>query len=158
MNEELLRDLEEGPDRLAAEIDELTESELVRRPPDGGWNLKELTGHLRDIEQFVGIERISMILEQDNPAVPVFNVEEHARNSSAEHQPIGETLSEWRNLREQTVALLRGLDADTLRRTGQHPELGELTPVKIAELLVRHDAEHQAQALELKGMSRAPSS
>lgn len=158
MNEELLQDLEAGPDRLAAELDELTESELVKRPPDGGWNLKELAGHLRDVERFVGIERISMILQQDNPNVPVFDPDEHARTSDAGHRPILQTLGEWRNLREQTVALLRGLDTDMLARTGRHPELGELTPVKIAELLARHDEQHRAQALELKGLSRDPSS
>lgn len=39
MNEELIAKLEATPDRLAAELEELSESELVRRPLDGGWNL-----------------------------------------------------------------------------------------------------------------------
>lgn len=158
MDETLLTQLEAMPDRLFKELEELSESELVRRHPDGGWNLKELVGHLRDAERMWGEERLTRILSEDNPFLPAYDQDEYARNSNASTAPIGETLAEWRSFREQTVAILRGLDPDTLQRTGQHEEQGSITPFSIAHILARHDEQHHAQALELKGLSREPSS
>ena len=158
MNEELLRDLEAAPDRLAAELEELSEGELVKRLPDGGWNLKELAGHMRDVEHAVGIERISMLLEQDNPTVPVFDPDEAARKSNAGIRPIGELLAEWNNYMEQTVAMVRGLDDAMVSSPGVHAELGEITALRQAKLLRRHDEQRQRPALELKGLSREPRS
>lgn len=158
MNDVMLQNLEAAPERLAAELEEMPESELVKRPPDGGWNLKELAGHLRDTERLAGLERLTRILEEDDPFLPSFDEEEYVRNSNAATAPIGEALAEWNNLREQTVNILRGLDSDALARTGRHEEHGPMTPVDIANFLLRHDEQCYEQALQLKGMSRTPSS
>ncbi len=158
MNDELLQDLQAAPDRLAAELEEMPESELVKRPEDGGWNLKEIAGHLRDLERVVALERLPRILQEDEPFLPRFDEEEAVRTSNAATAAIGESLAEWNNLRQQTVSLLRGLDADALARTGRHEERGPITPVDIANSLLSHDEQHYQQALQLKGMSREPSS
>ncbi|MBA2362996.1 MAG: DinB family protein [Chloroflexia bacterium] len=158
MDDQLLQNLEEAPDRFAAEVDELSDSELVKRPPDDGWNLKELAGHMRDTERAAFLDRLSLILSEDNPTVPTFDEQAVAANSSAGTMPIGDALSEWKALREQMVALLRGLGPAEEVRTGQHPERGPMTPVSLAELAHDHDTNHLQQALTLKGLSRDPSS
>jgi uncharacterized damage-inducible protein DinB len=158
MDDQLLQDLEEAPDRFAAEVDELSESELVKRPPDGGWNLKELAGHMRDTERAAFLDRLSLILSEENPTVPDFDEQAAASNSNAGTMPIGDALSEWKALREQTVALLRGLGPEEEGRTGQHPTRGPMTPASIAALALDHDRTHLQHALALKGLSRDPSS
>ena len=158
MGEQLLQDLEEAPDRFAAEVDELTESELVRRPADGEWNLKELAGHMRDVERAAFLERLTLILQQDNPTVPLFDEQEAARTSNAGTQPIGDTLAEWKSYREQTVAMLRGLPPEEQSKPATHPELGRITPASLAGHFANHDSLHLEQALRLKGLSRDPSS
>ncbi len=158
MNDQLLQNLEEAPDRFAAEVDELSDSELVKRPPDDGWNLKELAGHMRDTERAEFLDRLSLILTEENPTVPLFDEQAVAANSNAGTMPIGDALSEWKALREQTVGLLRGLGPAEEARTAHHPERGPMTPVSLAELAHDHDTNHLQQALTLKGLSRDPSS
>lgn len=158
MDEQVLQDLEEAPDRFAAEVDELTESELVRRPAEGEWNLKELAGHMRDVERAAFLERLTLILQQDDPAVPLFDEQEAARTSNAGTRPIGDTLAEWKSYREQTVAMLRGLTPEEQNKAATHPELARITPASLVEHFARHDRLHFEQALQLKGLSRDPSS
>lgn len=158
MDEQLLQNLHAEPDRLAAELDELPEGELMRRHPDGGRTLKELAGHLRDHERFIALERLPLLLAGGDPALPAFDAEAHDRESRAGTAALGEALSEWSNLREQTVALLRGLGPEDLERTGRDPEIGPVTPVRLAEILLEHDRACFDQALALKALSRDPSS
>lgn len=158
MDEAMLAGLEETPDRLANEVDELSEGELVKRPQDGGWNLKELAGHMVEDERVWGHERLPRILAEENPVLPGYDQDAAVRNAKYGTDPIGNALAEWKSLREQTVALLRGMRPEDLSRTGRHEERGPITAAEVASILAEHDAEHLRQALALKGLSREPSS
>lgn len=158
MDEQVLMRMEAMPDRFAGELDDLTESELRKRPQEGGWNIKQVVGHLRDAEQMWGQERLSRILTEDNPRLPAYDQEEYLRRSDVEHAALGELITEWKSFRQQTVATLRGLGPEEQNRPGVHEELGPVTPRDIVSRLAAHDEQHLQQVLHLKGMSREPSS
>lgn len=157
MDNDRLARLITAPDHLAAELDELSESELIRRPEDGSWNLKELAVHLAQTER-VYVERLQRILQEDRPELRPFDQEEAVRSARAEHVDLGDSLAEWKSWREQLVAMLEGVDRDSASRVGLHAERGEITPPDIARILDEHDQAHYRQALALKGLSRPPAS
>ena len=68
----------------------------------------------------------------------------------AEADP-GEVAKEFRRLREDTISLLRALPHEAWRKTGLHPEKGELTVEQLAARLADHDAGHLGKIRALRG-------
>lgn len=157
MEDDTLARLLAAPDHLAVELDGLSESELVRRPDEGGWNLKQLSLHLSQTERMY-FDRLQRILQEDRPELQLFDQEQALNSTDAEHAGFGDALAEWKSWREQLVAVLEGLDGGSASRVGLHPELGEITPRGIARILDEHDQSHYRQALSLKALSRPPAS
>ena len=61
--------------------------------------------------------------------------------------PIAALLAELAEVRPQSAALVRGLGAADLARTGLHPKVGPLSVNDILQEWVHHDRNHIKQAL-----------
>lgn len=72
-------------------------------------------------EKVWGAERLCRILTEDNPELPLHDEHQDIETSAWGTRPIREALDEWRNFRQQTVATLRGLSEEDMRRTGATP-------------------------------------
>jgi rubrerythrin len=119
----IVKRLEQAPETLRALVADLYDEQLAF--PVGGRSLKELLGHLTDMD-VVFRERAWLILETDRPRLPAGHPPTLAKAGAYRAQPIGDLLELFGASRAQTLALLRGLTAAAWRRTGSHELFGTI--------------------------------
>ena len=120
------------------------------RPADGEWSANECVGHLIEADQRGFGGRIRTILAAD-PGSPV-RLETWdppaVAAARADHERDPESLiADFMALRAEGVELVRSLRPDDLRRSGTHPEVGELRVDELLAEWVHHDRNHVRQLL-----------
>jgi len=148
-NVEIIERVKALPDRVAAEIDGLSEEQLRRRPADGAWSLKEVCGHLRDDSE-VWWRRLSMMIKETDPVLPAYDQEAMVRQGAYQDADIATVLGDFKRLRLEMVDLLSGLELEGWKRTGQHPNWGRVRVRQGIAMMIRHTEGHLDQVRELK--------
>ena len=148
-NIEIMERVKALPDRVAAEIEGLSEDELRRRSADGAWSIKEVCGHLCDDSE-VWRRRLYMMITQTDPVLPAYDQEALVREHAYQDADIAAVLGDFKRLRLDMVENLSTLARDGWERTGQHPDWGRLTVRGGMEWMVQHTEEHLGQIRELR--------
>ena len=138
--------LERTPRVLEALLSDLPDA--WTRPNEGPdtWSPFDVVGHLIDGEQTDWMARLDIILAQGahRRFDPVDRFRHISRNKG---RTLAELLAEFRELREQNLSRLRGLDVTTtqLQLAGEHPAFGTVTLEQLLATWVAHDLGHIAQ-------------
>jgi hypothetical protein len=132
---------------IAAEGTALPDSILGWRPAPGEWCMKEVLGHLIETERRGFAGRIRIILGSDTPDLESWDQEEVARARRDHERSWDGLIAEFTGLREDSVALVRGLPEADLPRAGRHPDVGTLRVVDLLHEWVHHDRNHIRQAM-----------
>jgi rubrerythrin len=143
----LVRRLEQTPETLQALVADL-DDELLSWPV-GGYSLKELVGHLTDID-IVFRERAWLILETDNPRLPGADPPTLEKAAVYRTYPIAELLEAFTNSRRQTLNLLRGLTPAAWRRTGYHPIFGVIPLTHQGNWVVDHERGYLIEMAQIR--------
>jgi uncharacterized damage-inducible protein DinB len=146
---EIIERLKGLPARIAADIDGLSEAELSWRAAEGGWSIREVCGHLRDIGEW-WVHRLHMMLTEDDPFLPDLDQEAFVRDGRYQEMEIAAILGDMTRLRLEVVDILFGLAPDGWERTGRHETRGRLTIRQAMDLVIQHDEGHLDQLRELK--------
>ncbi len=148
--EHILEELEGFPDDLERVIfaDHVSEEDIFRPGSDGGWGITEILPHLRDWEQ-IYLERARKLITEEHPHIPGYDdslwpIERDYRGQDPE-----KVFEEFRALRAEQTAFLRGLAAGAWSRTGEHSVYGEITLHWMANHVCDHDQEHLNQARDV---------
>src|SRR5574341_699148 len=136
------------PARIVSLIRGLTPRQLARRPAPGKWSIQEIISHLADTEMVMGC-RARWIAFEDHPTLVPFDQEKWAAGRAREKEPLAETLERFRVMRRSQLRLFRRASKTDFRRTGFHPERGEVTLQVQLETLAGHDLNHLAQIQRL---------
>jgi hypothetical protein len=83
----------------------------------GKWSVKELLGHLSDVER-IFCYRARRFARRDPTALPGFDENDYAPAMEADRRPLADLLGEWLDVRRATISFLRGLPADAWTRRG----------------------------------------
>lgn len=109
---------------LAAQIEATTtllrgvpEPDALRRYAPGKWSVKEVVGHLIDVERILAY-RALRIARGDETPLPGFDEKAYVPAGKFDARPLADLVTELRTARAATLALFRGLDADAWRRRG----------------------------------------
>jgi len=153
-NVEIIERVRTLPDRVAAEIEGLSEDELRRRSAEGDWSIKEVCGHLRDDSE-VWRRRLYMMITQTDPVLPSYDQEALVREHAYQDADIAAVLGDFKRFRLDMVENLSTLARDGWERTGHHPDWGRLTIRQGMEMMVRHTEGHLEQVRELKEKATA---
>ena len=153
--EQLIARLAGYPSKLHALVAPLTEEQLLRRPGEGQWSIKEILCHLRDGEE-VRAARMRRVVEEDRPFLPGFDQEAYARDRGYQDEVTGTVLPRLVDHRGAQVALLRSLRPEAWARPATHEESGEITLTDLAQGGVDHDAEHLEEIRRLRDAQQAP--
>jgi hypothetical protein len=129
----LLERLRTAPARAAAALRGTTD-EAAR-----GTEALRAICHLRDFELLTA-ERLAKIAQQDAPALSVMDDARVAEARSYAEASLRRALAGFRDLRAETLVLLRALPHAAWQRTGRHPRQGPVTIERLAEALADHDA------------------
>lgn len=143
----IVKKLEQAPATLRALVDGLSDEQLSHRV--GGHSLKELTGHLHDMD-VVFRERAWLILETKDPQLPSAHPPTLARASGYNDQPIAEIVDTFQASRQQTLSLLRGLTPAAWHRTGHHIIFGTIPLTHQGNWVVAHERGHLIEMAQIR--------
>jgi hypothetical protein len=121
----------------------------VSTPGEEGWSAKDVVAHLVSLHGPTLVDRITPILERDEP--PIANADEEAilESSGLRGKPLAELLDRLERNRNEAVAWLGGLSDEQLRRAGIHSSVGRITVADLVHHKAWHDLLHIEQACRL---------
>jgi succinate dehydrogenase flavin-adding protein (antitoxin of CptAB toxin-antitoxin module) len=137
-----------GPSILSDTVAHLSEKRLDAAPRPGEWSARQTLEHIVGAEELLST-RVARLLNEDEPDLVAW-VPASGEPPSDEATPTtgadtATLLGRYVELRERTVARLRGLTAAEWQRAGRHPEWGRITVREQAGYFARHEASHLAQ-------------
>ena len=108
----------------AAQIEEtatllrgLSENDAVHRYARGKWSIKEIVGHLSDVERIMAY-RALRIARGDQTALPGFDENAYVPIAKFDTRTLADLMGEFRTARAATLALLRTFDTEAWKRRG----------------------------------------
>jgi rubrerythrin len=141
--------LEHSEDALRKLVEHMEEGLLAHRLVDGQPSLKELTGHLVDIDA-VFRERAWLLLETDRPELPPAHPPRLDAAMGYRSQPMADILTTFHASRRQTLNLLRGLTSAAWHRLGHHELYGEINLLHQGNWVVNHERTHLIEMAQLR--------
>ena len=109
---------------LASQIEEttallrgLSDTDAMYRYGRGKWSIKEVVGHLADVERIMAY-RALRIARGDATPLPSFDENAYVPVAKFDSRTLADLVGELRTARASTLALLRTFDADAWRRRG----------------------------------------
>lgn len=143
---EVLAALETNPARIDAQLQGLTDAQLLIEPAPEEWNMRELLAHLMMAQDLLA-ERVDLMLTQDNPLLEgkaVWAMEDRQALSP------GELLERYHAAREHLVVRLKSIPGADWWRGGWHSEFGQQTVLSQATYFARHEMSHMPQFAEIR--------
>lgn len=95
----------------------LSENDAMYRYARGKWSVKEVVGHLADVERIMAY-RALRIARGDTTPLPGFDENAYVPAAKFDSRSLADLVGELRTARAATLALLRTFDADAWRRRG----------------------------------------
>ncbi len=139
-----LKRLARTPDELATAIRGKSDDILARRPDAKNWAAKEVLCHLRDTEEsFMG--RFEQIAAMDDLKLLPANPDRWAEERQYLRNDASAARAAFRKRREESLAYLRKLAPEGLKRGGVHPQRGRMTIDDFVTLIAWHDDNHLDQ-------------
>jgi rubrerythrin/uncharacterized damage-inducible protein DinB len=128
---------------------DLTDEQLGQQIAPGQPSVKELVGHLVDMDA-VFRERAWLILETDRPQLPQAHPPKLDSAAVYRTRATDEILSAYHDSRRQTLLLLRGLTSAAWHRTGSHEIYGQITLLHQGNWMVSHEKSHLVDLAQLR--------
>ena len=116
-NEPLDQQLTEQVRELEQLFDNVTDRAALSRYAEGKWSIKEILGHLSDVERIFGY-RLLRIARGDTTPMAGFDENAYVPTGRFDDRPLPMLLAEFRAVRQSTAALIEGLPADAWERRG----------------------------------------
>jgi hypothetical protein len=137
--------LERTPSVVSALLDSAPDIWARATEGEGTWSPYDVVGHLVHGERTDWMPRARHILAGESRPFEPFD--RMAQFTESEGKSLGELLATFTELRARNVAglLEMNLGERDLKRTGQHPDLGEITLSQLLATWVVHDLDHVAQ-------------
>jgi hypothetical protein len=87
------------------------------RYAEGKWSIREVVGHLLDVERVMAYRALHMA-RTDDADIPGMDQDVWAAHSNAGGRPLDDLAAEWGMMRRANVHFFAGLGADAGERTG----------------------------------------
>ncbi len=133
----LIEQYKQGYSKILKELEELTEEQLLFKPSENSWSIREIIIHISDAE-LVHIHRMKAVLSEDNPILTAFDQDlwtTRLHSQRIDHQLY---LQLFKSMRESFLPILNHLTEQDYLRIGTHNQDGPLT----FEELFKHSIEH----------------
>jgi uncharacterized damage-inducible protein DinB len=95
----------------------LDDAKALHRYAPGKWSIKEVLGHMLDVERIFAY-RALRIARADETPIPGFEQDNYVAAAKFDARPLASLFDEWRHLRAANVALFESFDEATLMRRG----------------------------------------
>jgi len=133
------------PASLAGLSQPLTESEWLYAPAPDDWAVTEIVCHLRDAEREIHHMQIKLFEGQAEPFIPRPDAGVWARQRKYRSENGLFALRGFAAARLETLALLRGIQANDWSRRARHAIFGPTNFLEVVGFMVEHDRLHIQQ-------------
>jgi uncharacterized damage-inducible protein DinB len=144
---DVLEILAEEVGRTVALLTPLGETQAGFRYAAGKWSVKEVVGHVIDVER-VFAYRALHFARGDTAPLPSMEQDEWARAAEAGQRSLSALLDEFAVVRQATLAMFQGFDPDAWLRRGTASGF-EFTVRSLPYLIAGHELHHRS-VLETK--------
>lgn len=138
--------LERTPKVIETLLEGLSNEWIENNEGDESWSPYDVAGHLINGEKTDWIPRMQIILDDtaDKHFLP-FN--RFAQFEASNGKTIQQLIEEFKTIRRKNIEILKAatINETTLRKTGIHPEFGEVTLRQLLATWVAHDLSHLSQ-------------
>ena len=139
-----LRVQRETPKKLAALIKGKSKKQLMHPPAPGKWSVAQILAHLADSEIAVSW-RLRQMLSSNGIAIQGYDQDAWAEAFDYARRDPRQSLASFRLLRENNLALLKGVPRKLWENHGVHQERGIETVTHFVNLVTGHDVNHLLQ-------------
>ncbi len=150
MRADLIDRYREGYTVVTSVLNGLSDEQLDKPDPDGGWSARQVVHHLADSEMTSAI-RFRQLLSEDSPQIHGYDEAEFARRLLYEKRPIAPALAALKAARDTTAQLFEHLNDADWQRAGHHSESGEYSLETWLEIYATHCHDHAAQIEQAAG-------
>lgn len=114
---DVLEFLRAGVKELETLLGGLGEQQALHRYAPGKWSIKEVVGHMLDVER-VFAYRALRIARADTTPLPGFEQDDYVAAAGFDDRPLASLLAEYHHLRAANLELFASLEARALMRQG----------------------------------------
>lgn len=118
----------------------ISEERAGHRYEPGKWSIREVVGHLTDIERIFCYRALAFARNDPMP-LPSIEQDDYVRHSNYAEQRLADIVEQFRVTRLGTLAMFRTFDSPTLMRRGTASDF-EFTVRAIAYILAGHELHH----------------
>jgi hypothetical protein len=140
----LIHKIQQLPDVLEQLVLPLSGEQLTTPYLEGEFSVAQVVHHLADshMNSFI---RCKLMLTEQNPTLKPYDQDAWASAADASGGDISTSLKLLRGLHARWVVFWESLPAETWRRTGFHPEIGQVTLERQLEIYAAHGLAHLDQ-------------
>jgi uncharacterized damage-inducible protein DinB len=138
----LSRQIEE----LHGALDPLTDAQARFKPGPEEWSIKEVVGHLNDVERIFSY-RLLRISRSDATPLPGFEQEDYVRAAGFDNSPLSDLVSEFTFLRRANIPAIQHMSAEAVERRGTASGM-TVSARALIYMLVGHLEHHMASLHE----------
>jgi hypothetical protein len=118
----------------------IPEDRASYRYEPGKWSIKEVVGHLADVERIMGY-RMLRIARGDSTPLPGFDENAYVLAANFDARSLTSLAHEFERVRGATIAFLETLDPDAAARRGSANNL-EISARALAYIIAGHERHH----------------
>ena len=156
--DELISVYKQGPVRLKKSAQGLSFEEMKRKVIPGKWSIYEIVIHTTDSE-IMGYARFAQTITQSDRKFAFYNQDiwvEKLNYTNYNEEEFYNRLTLFECIRKSVMNLLSNLNVDDWKKTGIHPEIGEITLKNVLELYADHCERHIGQVIERRNIIGKP--
>jgi len=142
----LISRFREGYADVERAVSGLTDDDLDRLGPNGGWTPRQVVHHLADSEATAYV-RLRKLIAEDETTIQAYDEPEFARRLHYD-RPIGSSLAVLKAVRKASLELLESLTAAEWDRRGTHAESGTYSVDDWLRIYAGHSHDHANQIRE----------
>ncbi|MGH9774719.1 MAG: DinB family protein [Candidatus Acidiferrales bacterium] len=141
--------LEQAPIIIEKILIGATEEQMFWKPSMERWSIREVMGHLADVEISGFRQRVQMMVERDAPFLESYDQNASYAAGKYSNEKPREYLKQFCHERDRSLSFLRYIPATAASRTGMHAEHGKTTVGELMNEWAFHDLGHIRQIAEL---------
>ena len=104
-------------DEMRAELGHLTEEQGLFRDAPNEWSIREVIGHLSDVERVFSY-RLLRVSRNDVTPLPGFEQNDYVREAGFDEYPLNDLIHEFEYLRRANILAIRNMSEDAILRLG----------------------------------------
>lgn len=133
-------------DELHTVLDSLTDSQARFKPGPQEWSIKEVIGHLNDVERVFSY-RLLRISRGDETPLPGFEQEDYVRTSGFDNMHVQDLVCELEYLRRANILAIQNMSEEAIHRHGTASDK-TVSARALIYMLVGHVDHHMASLHE----------